>query len=85
MYLVSKRGLLRSPLKIPILTTQTALSLFAFPTRMILKLDKTVIVPRIAKKVITDLDFSNVSSSYCISLVVLNNCVLDLSYLLATF
>ena len=60
----------------------SGISLLAFPSTTNLKLYISVI-PKIAKKVILTLDSSKASSTDCILLVVLKNCELELSCVLA--
>ena len=48
-----------------------------------LKLHNIPVTPKMVKKVITNLDSSNVSGSDCIPVVVLKNCEPELSYMLA--
>ena len=60
----------------------SGISLLAFPSTTNLKLYISVI-PKIAKKVILTLDSSKASSTDCILVVVLKNCELELSCVLA--
>ena len=59
------------------------ISLPVFPSRTNLKLHNIYVTPKMVKKVIMNLDLSKVSSLDCIPLVVLKNCELELSYILA--
>ena len=54
-----------------------------FPSRTNLKLHNISITPKMAKKVITNLDSSKVSSPDCPPVVVLQNCEPELLYILA--
>ena len=60
-------------------------SLPIFPSRTNLKLHNISITPMVVKKVITNLDSSKVSDPDCIPVVVLKNCKMELSYILAEF
>ena len=53
------------------------------PCRTNLKLHRISITPKMAKKVIKNLDLSKVSGPNCIPVVVLKNCEPELSYILA--
>ena len=59
------------------------ISLPVFPSRTNLKPHNIYVTPKIVKKVIMNLDLSKVSGLDCIPLVVLKNCELELSYILA--
>ena len=59
------------------------ISLLIFPFRTNLKLDNIYITPKMFRKVITNLDSSKASGPDCIPVVVLKNCELELSYILA--
>ena len=52
-----------------------------FSSRTSLKLHNISVTPKMAKKVITNLDLSNASSPDCIPVVVLKNCEPELSYI----
>ena len=58
-------------------------SLPVFLSRTNLKLHNISVSPKMVKKVITNLDFSNASGHDCIPVVVLKNCESELSYILA--
>ena len=58
-------------------------SLPVFPSRTNLKLHNISITPKMVKKVIMNLDSSKASGPDCIPVVVLKNCELELSYILA--
>ena len=58
-------------------------SLPVFLSRTNLKLHNISVSPKMVKKVITNLDFSNASGPDCIPVVVLKNCEFELSYILA--
>ena len=60
-----------------------SISLPAFPSRTNLKLHNISITPKMVKKVIMNLDLSKASGPDCIPVVVLKNCELELSYILA--
>ena len=57
--------------------------LSVFPSRTNLKLHDISVTPEIVKKVIMNLDLSRASGSDCILVVVLKNCELEPSYILA--
>ena len=59
------------------------ISLPVFPSRTNLKLHNIYVTPKMVKKVIMNLDLSKASGLDCIPLVVLKNCELELSYILA--
>ena len=59
------------------------ISLPVFPSRTNLKLHNIYVTPKMVKKVIINLDLSKASGLDCISLVVLKNCELELSYILS--
>ena len=59
------------------------ISLPVFPSRTNLKLHNISVTPKIVKKVIMNLHLSKTSCPDCISVVVLKNCELELSYKLA--
>ena len=59
------------------------ISLPVFPSRMHLKLHNISVTPKMVKKVIMNLDLSKASGPDCIPVVVLKNCELELSYILA--
>ena len=59
------------------------ISLPVFPSRTNLKLHNISVTPKMVSKVITNLDLSNTSGPECIPVVVLKNCELELSYILA--
>ena len=61
----------------------SGISLPVFPFRTNLKLHNMSITLKMFKKVITNLDASKASGPDCISVVVLKNCQLELSYILA--
>ena len=61
----------------------SGISLPVFPFRTNLKLHNISITPKMVKKVITNLDLSKASGSDCIPVVVIKNCELELSYILA--
>ena len=61
----------------------SGISLPVFPSRTNLKLRNISIIPKMVKKVITNLDSSKVSGPDCIPVVVLKNCEPELSYILA--
>ena len=53
-----------------------------FPSRTNLKLHNICVTPKMAEKIIMNLDLSKTSGFDCIPLVVLKNCELELSYML---
>ena len=59
------------------------ISLPIFPSRTDLKLHNISVTPKMVKKVITNLYSSKTSGPDCIPVVVLRNCELELSYILA--
>ena len=61
----------------------SGISLRVFPSRSNLKLHNISVTPKMVKKFITNLDSSKASVPDCIPVVVLKNCELDLSYILA--
>ena len=61
----------------------SGISLPVFPSRTNLKLHNISVTPKMVKKVIMNLDLSKASGPDCISVVVLKNCELELSYILA--
>ena len=63
----------------------SGISLHVFPSRTNLKLHNFSLTLKMVKKVIMNLDLSKGSGSVCISVVVLKNCELELSYILAEF
>ena len=54
-----------------------------FPSRTNLKLHNISVTPKMVRKVIMNLDLSKASGPDCIPVVVLKNCELELSYILA--
>ena len=54
-----------------------------FPSRTNLKLHNISVTPKMARKVVMNLDLSNASGPNCIAVVVLKNCEPELSYILA--
>ena len=58
-------------------------SLPVFPSRTNLKLHNISVTPKMVRKVIMNLDLSKASGPDCIPVVVLKNCELELSYILA--
>ena len=60
----------------------SGISLPVFPSRTNLKLHNISVTPKMIKKVIMNLHFSNASGPDCILVVVLNNCEPELSYIL---
>ena len=61
----------------------SGITLPVFPSRTNLKLYNISITPKMVKKVITNLHSSKASGPGCIPVVVLKNCELELSYILA--
>ena len=61
----------------------SGISLPVFSSRTNLKLHTISVTPKMVKKVIMNLDLSKASGLDCLPLVVLKNCVLELSYTLA--
>ena len=53
------------------------------PSRTNLKLHNISITPKMVRKVVMNLDLSKASGPDCILVVVLKNCELELSYILA--
>ena len=62
--------------------TQVSLYLF-FPSRTNLKLHNISVIAKMVEKVITNLELSKASGPDCIPVLVLKNCELELSYILA--
>ena len=63
----------------------SGVSLPVFPSRTNLKLHNISITPKMVRKVVMNLDLSKASGPDCIPVVVLKNCELELSYILAEF
>ena len=82
LHLLKQNYLLKTFLRTLILITQV-ISLPVFPSRTNLKLHHISVTPMMVKKVIMNLDLSKASGPGCIPLVVLKNCELELSYILA--
>ena len=61
----------------------SGISLPVFPSRTNLKLHNISVTPKMVKKVIMNLDLSKASGPDCIPVVVLKNCVPELSLILA--
>ena len=61
----------------------SGVSLPVFPSRTNLKLHNISVTPKMVRKVVMNLDLSKASGPNCITVVVLKNCVLELSYILA--
>ena len=61
----------------------SGISLPVFPSRTILKLHNIYVTLKMVRQVVTDLDLSQTSGPDCIPVVVLKNCELELSYILA--
>ena len=61
----------------------SGISLPVFPSRTNLKLHNISVTPKMVRKVIMNLDLSKASGPDCIPVVVLKNCELELSYILA--
>ena len=61
----------------------SSISLPVLPCRTNLKLHNISVNPKMVKKVITNLDLPKASGPDCILVVVLKNCELELSYILA--
>ena len=59
------------------------ISLPVFPSRTNLKLNNIYVTPKIVRKVVMNLDLSKASDPDCIPVLVLKNCELELSYILA--
>ena len=62
---------------------ESGISLPVFPSRTNLKLHNVSVTFMMVKKVIMNLDMSKASDPDCIPVVVLKNCELELSYILA--
>ena len=58
-------------------------SLPVFPSRTNLKLRNVSVTPKMVRKVVMNLDLSKASGPDCTPVVVLKNCELELSYILA--
>ena len=61
----------------------SGISLPVFPSRTNLKLHNISVTPKMVRKVVMNLDLSKASGPDCIPVVVLKNCQLELSYILA--
>ena len=61
----------------------SGISLPVFPSRTNLKLHNISVTPKMVKKVIMNLDLSKASGPDCITVVVIKNCELEFSYILA--
>ena len=61
----------------------SGISLPVFPSRTNLKLHNISVTPKMVKKVIMNLDSSKAFGPDCIPVMVLKNCELELSYVLA--
>ena len=61
----------------------SGVSLPVFPSRTNLKLHNISVTPKMVRKVVMNLDLSKASGPDCIPVVVLRNCELELSYILA--
>ena len=61
----------------------SGISLPVFPSRTNFKLHNISVTPKMVKKVIMNLDLPKASGLDCIPVVVLKNCELELSYILA--
>ena len=61
----------------------SGISLPVFPSRTNLKLHNISVTPKMVRKVVMDLDLSKASGPNCIPVVVLKNCELEFSYILA--
>ena len=61
----------------------SGISLPVFPSRTNLKLHNISVTSKMVKKVVMNLDLSKASGPDCIPVVVLKNCELELSYILA--
>ena len=61
----------------------SGISLPVFPSRTNLKLHNISVTPKMIKKVIMNVDLSKASAPGCIPVVVLKNCELERSYILA--
>ena len=61
----------------------SGISLPVFPSRTNLKLHNISVTPKMVKKVIMNLDSSKAFGPDCIPVMVLKNCELELSYILA--
>ena len=61
----------------------SGIALSAFPSKTNLKLHNISVTLKMAKKIIMTLDLSKASGPDCIQVVVLKNCELDHSYILA--
>ena len=61
----------------------SGISLPVFPSRTNSKLHNIYVTPKMVKKVVMNLDLSKAPAPDCIPVVVLKNCELELSYVLA--
>ena len=81
LHLIKQNFLLKTFWRTLILMTWDSLPVFLSRTN--LKLHNISVSPKMVKKVITNLDFSNASGPDCIPVVVLKNCESELAYILA--
>ena len=61
----------------------SGISLPVFPSRTNLKLHNISVTPKMVRKVVMNLDLSKASGPDCVPVVVVKNCELELSYILA--
>ena len=80
LHLTKQNSLLKTSLRT---LDDSGISLPIFPSRTNLKLHKISVTPKMVRKVIMNLYLSKVSGPDCIPVVVLKNCELELSYILA--
>ena len=82
MHLINQNWLLKTFLRTLILMTQISFYLFSLP-QLIWNCIIFLKLPRLLKKVITNLDSSMAFGLHCIPVVLLKNCEPELSYILA--
>ena len=81
LHLIKQNCLLKTFLRTNL--DDSGISLPVFPSRTNLKLYNISVTPKMVKKVIMNLDLLKASGPDCIPVVVLKNCGLELSYILA--
>ena len=81
VHLIKQNYLIKTLLRTLIL--MTGIFLTAFPSRTNLKLHNISVIPKVVKKVVTNLDSSRVSGLDCMPVLALKNEEAELSYILA--
>ena len=83
LHLIKQNYLLKAFLGTLISSRRLSVSLPVFPSRTNLKLHNISITPKVVKNSIMNLDLSKAFGPDCIPVVLLKNCELELSYILA--